>query len=108
MDRIVLKSKIHRIKVTDKNLYYEGSIGIDKELLKEVDIFPGEIVQVINLNTGARFETYVDESPKGVCSLQGGAARLGEVGDELIILSYCIMDSESAQHYTPKIVHWKK
>ncbi len=105
MYRKVLKSKIHRIKVKNKNLNYEGSIEIDEDILKQADILPYEIVQVINLNTGARFETYAIEGEKGDCSLQGGAARLGEIGDELLIFSYELMDSESVEHHTPKIVY---
>jgi aspartate 1-decarboxylase len=93
MLRIVAKSKIQRPRVTDKNLVYEGSIAVDTRLLKLADIAPGEIVQVVNINTGARFETYALKGKPGEVCLNGGAARLGEVGDQLIVISYCLIDS---------------
>ena len=106
MDRIICKSKIHRIRITQKNLEYEGSIEIDNHILKRANILPYEIVQVVNVNTGNRFETYVirGESGSGICGLNGGAARLGEIGDPLLIISYGIMDTQRCETYSPQIV----
>ncbi len=90
MKRCVLKSKIHRIKVTQTELYYEGSITLDSQLLKKADILPYEKVEVLNLSTGSRIETYAIEGKPGsgeVC-LNGPAARTAQVGDEIIVLSY--------------------
>jgi aspartate 1-decarboxylase len=104
MMRIVARSKIQRPRVTDKNLRYEGSIAIDTRLLRLADIAPSEQVQVVNVATGARFETYVIEGGPGDIKLNGGAARLGEVGDELIIIAYALMDStEVARHRIRKV-----
>ena len=99
MLRIVAKSKIQRPRVSDKNLVYEGSIAIDPKLLELADIMVGEMVQVVNVNSGARFETYTIEGKPGEVCLNGGTARLGEVGDPLIIISYCLMDSVEAAGY---------
>lgn len=106
----VCKSKIHRAKVTEANLDYEGSITIDKELMDATDILPNEKVQVLNLNNGARFETYVfvGEENSGTICLNGPAARLGQVGDLLIIISYCHLESEEAKKYQPKVVYVDK
>lgn len=106
MLRMMCKSKIQKATVTETNLEYEGSIAIDKNIMAEADILPYEIVLVINLNTGARFETYAIPAGKnsGVIGLQGGAARLGEVGDKLIIISYEFVEEEKAKVYKPEIV----
>lgn len=104
MLRIVAKSKIQRPRVTGKSLLYEGSIAIDPNLLKLADIAEGEMVQVVNLNSGARFETYAIRGEPREITLNGGAARLGEVGDHVIILSYCLVDSaEVAVHRMRKV-----
>ncbi|MFN3550414.1 MAG: aspartate 1-decarboxylase [Endomicrobiia bacterium] len=89
-----LKSKLQGLVVTDKNLHYAGSIKLDSEFLKKANIKPYEVVLVINLNNAERFETYVIPAKEGskVVSLQGGAARLGEIGDELIIMSFCYLE----------------
>ena len=103
MLREVLKSKIHKAVITKLKLDYEGSIGIDKAILKRTDIVKGERVQVLNFNNGERFETYVIEEDEGsgVIALYGPAARLAEIGDEVSILSYAIMsDEEIAKHRT--------
>ena len=102
----ICKSKIHRVKVTEANLDYEGSITIDVGILKKADILPYEKVQVVNNNNGARFETYVIPGKKGsgVICLNGAAARLGEVGDILIIISYCEMEKKDAAKYKPIVV----
>jgi len=106
----ICKSKIHRATVTDADLNYEGSITIDKELMDAADILPNEKVQVLNLNNGARFETYVlvAEANSGTICLNGPAARLGEVGDLLIIVSYCDLEFEEAKKYQPKVIYVDK
>jgi aspartate 1-decarboxylase len=88
------------------DLYYEGSITIDKDLLEAADILPYEKVQVVNLNTGSRLETYTLEGPagSGMICLNGPAARLGTVGDEVIIITYTTMSDEDAKKHKPKIV----
>lgn len=98
MLRIMCKSKIHRAKITKVDLHYNGSIGIDKILLKRANIYPGEIVQVVNINNGSRFETYAIEEPagSGAIGLYGAAAHLGKIGDLLIILSYGLFEDEKA------------
>ena len=100
------KSKVHRVKVTESNLEYEGSITIDTDILEKADILPYERVQVVNNNNGARFETYVIPGKKGsgIICLNGAAARLGEVGDILIVISYCEMEKEEAVEYKPKVL----
>lgn len=100
------KSKIHRATVTQAELYYEGSLTIDTELLKASGILPYEKVQVVNVNNGERFETYTipGEANSGVICLNGPAARLGTVGDEVIILSYAEFDEADAKAYEPTVV----
>lgn len=99
----VLKSKIHLATVTDKNLYYEGSLSLDVELMKEAGLRPFEAVWVYNINNGARFETYLIEGAKGEVVLNGAAARLGEVGDKIIIVAYAWI-SEEEKNFKTKIV----
>jgi aspartate 1-decarboxylase len=103
----MLKSKIHRAHVTEVNIDYEGSIAIDKRLMEEADILPYEQVQVLNINNGARFETYAIEAEpeSGVISIRGAAARLAAVGDLVIILSYCQLEEEEAHNVAPKLVY---
>ncbi len=106
MYRQMLQSKIHRAVLTDANLDYVGSITIDADLLAAADILPFEKVQVVNNNNGQRFETYVIEGERGtgcIC-LNGAAARLGQPGDILIILSYVQMEEERARKHKPKLV----
>lgn len=106
MFRTLMKSKIHRAIVTEANLKYVGSITIDEELMEIADIFPNEKVQVVNNNNGARLETYVIPGERGsrtIC-LNGAAARLVQVGDEVIIISYGIFTEEAARTYRPKVV----
>lgn len=88
-----LKSKLQNLTVTGKNLNYTGSIALDSDFLEKSNIKPYEVVLVVNLNNAERFETYVIPEKKGsrIVSLQGGAARLGEVGDKLIIMSFCYL-----------------
>ncbi|MDD3806623.1 MAG: aspartate 1-decarboxylase [Candidatus Marinimicrobia bacterium] len=106
MKRTFLKSKIHRAVITDANLNYSGSLALDEELMKAADILEYEWVQVVNINNGQRFETYVikgEAGKKGVC-LNGAAARLGVVGDRIIIMSYCQLDEEEIPAHRPKII----
>ena len=102
----MLKSKIHRATLTGTDLNYEGSITIDRALLDVADMLPGEQVQVLNLNNGQRFITYVIEAPagSGTMLLNGPAARLGAVGDTVIVLSYCAVSEEEARSMRPKVV----
>lgn len=106
MLRIMCKSKIHRVRITKTKVHYEGSIGIDKSLLVKADIYPGEIVQVVNLNNGARFETYAIEEKAGSGSigLYGAAARLGKAGDLIIIFSYGLTEDSKAGNLKMKVV----
>jgi len=105
--RVMLKSKIHRAHVTEANIDYEGSITIDKKLMQEADILPYEQVQVLDINNGARFETYAIEAEpdSGEIGIQGAAARLATVGDTVIILSYCQVKDEEAHNFAPKLVY---
>jgi aspartate 1-decarboxylase len=106
MDRIMLKSKIHRATLTGANLHYEGSIGIDKALMEKADLVPGEQVHVLNINNGSRFITYVIEAEAGTNAmvLNGAAARLAAVGDKVIVVSYCSLPDSEVLGFSPKIV----
>ena len=107
MQRTVLKSKIHRATLTGTDLHYEGSIAIDRRLLEAADILPGEQVQVLNLNNGERLVTYAieAEADSGVMLLNGPAARLGEPGDIVIIITYCGLDESELADFSAKVVH---
>ena len=102
----VLKSKIHRARVTQAELNYVGSITIDEDLMDAANILANEKVQIVNNNNGARFETYVikGERGSGTLCLNGAAARLVQVGDIVIIISYALMDFEEAKKYEPILV----
>ena len=107
MHRIMLKSKIHRAKVTATKLYYEGSITIDVLLLEAANILPGEKVEVLNLNNGSRIETYAIAAKRGcgeVC-LNGPSARYACEGDEVIILAYSIVAEEETKTVKIKVVY---
>lgn len=106
MQRIMKKSKIHTATVTGLELYYEGSITIDQDLLELADMLPGEQVQVLNLNNGARLFTYTisGERGSGIIELNGPAARMAEVGDKVIILSYAHVEDEEARVFKPTII----
>ena len=106
MLRILCKSKIHRATLTDVNLHYEGSITVDERLLAAADIIPNEIVQVVNVNNGNRFETYAirGRAGSGVITLNGAAARLGMPGDKVIIISSCWLSTAQAKKHQPRIV----
>jgi aspartate 1-decarboxylase len=102
----VLKSKIHRTRVTQAELNYVGSITIDEALIEAANIIPNEKVQIVNNNNGARFETYVikGERGSGIVCLNGAAARLAQVGDIIIIMSYAYMEQDEARAYQPLLV----
>ena len=106
MLRWMVKAKVQSATVTDKQLYYEGSIGIDSQIVAAADLLPGEMVLVVNINNGARLETYIIEEPPGsgkIC-LYGPAARLAEVGDVLHMISSCSMTEEEARANQMKVV----
>lgn len=106
MLRTILKSKIHRVKVTEANLYYKGSITIDADLMKAADILEHEKVEVLNVNNGHRLETYAikGKAGSGVICLNGPAARGACVGDLVIIVTYVLVDDKEARALKPKIV----
>jgi aspartate 1-decarboxylase len=103
----MLKGKIHHARVTDANLNYEGSITIDAALMEAADILPYELVHVLDINNGARLETYAiaGERGSGVVCINGAAARLVSKGDELIILSYRTLPEEEARGINPQLVY---
>jgi aspartate 1-decarboxylase len=105
--RTMLKSKIHRARVTDGNIGYEGSITIDKKLMEAADILPYEQVHILNVNNGARFHTYAieGESDGGEIILNGAAARLVARGDIVIILTYHEMEEADCKDYHPRLVY---
>jgi len=107
MQRTMLKSKIHRATVTDCDLHYVGSITIDPELLEAADILPHEQVHVVDVDNGARFETYtiLGERGSGEIKVNGAAARLVHRGDTIIVISYAQYDSADMEHYVPRVVH---
>ncbi len=102
----VLKSKIHRVKVTQADLQYIGSITIDEALMQAANLIENEKVQVVNVNNGERLETYVIKGEKnsGCICLNGPAARKASVGDLVIIMSYASMDFEEAKSFKPKVI----
>jgi aspartate 1-decarboxylase len=104
--RDMLKSKIHRVRVTEVDLDYEGSITIDRTLMDAADILPFEKVDVLNINNGARFTTYAieGEADSGIIGINGAAARLAMKGDLVIIVSYCHVPEEEARTVNPIIV----
>jgi aspartate 1-decarboxylase len=102
----VVKSKIHKVTITEANLYYVGSITIDENLMEAANLIENEKVQVVNLNNGERLETYVikGERGSGIICLNGPAARKGVVGDIVIVISYASMDFEEAKKFKPWII----
>lgn len=106
MRRTLLKSKLHGATLTGTDLHYEGSIALDRELMEAVDVVPSERVQVLNVATGDRFETYVIEAPagSGEVRLNGPAARLGQPGDRLIVASYAQYEEEELEDHRPVVV----
>ena len=107
MLRSMCKSKIHRATVTAAELHYPGSLTIDADLMDAADIVPFERVQVVNINNGARFETYAITGDRGrgeIC-LNGAAARLGQPGDLVIIITYVMMEDAESRGHKPIVVH---
>lgn len=106
MQRILMRSKIHRARITAAELYYEGSLTIDRELMDAADFTDYEKVSVVNVNNGERFETYVIPGERGsrVICLNGAAARKGAVGDEIIIISYGLFTNDEIKDFKPKII----
>lgn len=102
----VLKSKIHRVTVTQADLNYVGSITIDEDLMDAANLIAGEKVQIVDIDNGSRLETYVikGERGSGIISLNGAAARLVCVGDKVIIMSYAQMDFEEAKNFEPWVI----
>jgi aspartate 1-decarboxylase len=105
--RTMLKSKIHRATVTASDLHYVGSITVDPELLEAADILEHEQVAVVDVNNGARFETYTipGERGSGEIKVNGAAARLVHHGDTIIVISYAQYDRTEMEHYEPRVVH---
>ncbi|MFD2115926.1 aspartate 1-decarboxylase [Paenibacillus yanchengensis] len=106
MFRTMMKSKLHRATVTEANLNYVGSITIDEDLMDAANLWENEKVQVVNNNNGARLETYVIVGPRGsgVICLNGAAARLVQSGDQVIIMSYAMMEEKAAKMHVPTVV----
>ena len=106
MWRIMMKSKLHRARVTEANLNYVGSITIDSELMERAGILPNEKVQVVNNNNGARFETFTIAGPagSGIICVNGAAARLVQPGDIVIIIAYGIFNDAEAKTYKPRVL----
>src|SRR5687767_15552868 len=107
MNRTMLKSKIHRATITASDLHYVGSITIDPELLEAADILEHELVHVLDVDNGARFETYTiaGEPGSGEIKINGAAARLVHTGDTVIVVSYASYDERDLESYEPKVVH---
>lgn len=102
----VVKSKIHKVTVTEANLQYVGSISIDEDLMDAANLIEGEKVQVVNINNGERLETYVIKGDRGtgqIC-MNGPAARKAAIGDVIIIISYALLEFETAKTFKPKII----
>jgi aspartate 1-decarboxylase len=107
MQRVMLKSKIHRATLTGSDLHYVGSITIDPDLLGAADILEHEQVHVLDIDNGARFETYTiaGERGSGVMQVNGAAARLVHSGDTIIVVSYASYEESEMEHYRPRVVH---
>ena len=107
MQRILLKSKIHRATVTDAHLHYEGSITIDRDLMELADLIDHEQVQIYDVNNGNRLTTYVipGERGSGIICINGAAAHLVHTGDLVIICSYASFEESEAQTFEPRVVH---
>lgn len=106
----VLKSKIHRVTITEANLHYVGSLTLDADLMTAANMIEGEKVQIVNVNNGERIETYLikGKAGSGVVCLNGPAARRGAVGDLVVIISYAQMDFEAAKQFQPWVVFPKE
>ena len=104
MKRFMCKSKIHRAAVTGKDMDYEGSVSISKDLLTATDILPCEKVHVWNINNGKRFETYAIEGKKGEIRINGSAAHLCDTGDLVIIASFALYDESELNNFKPRVI----
>jgi aspartate 1-decarboxylase len=106
MQRHLMKSKIHRATITSADLHYEGSLTVDQDLLDAADLVTYEEVQIVNVNTGARFSTYVIPGARGsgVVQLNGAAARLGHPGDVVILISYGVYTDAEAERHSPRVI----
>lgn len=106
MQRHLMKSKIHRATITSADLHYEGSFTVDEDLLDAADLVEFEEVQIVNVNNGSRFSTYVIPGPRGsgVMQLNGAAARLGLPGDLVIVISYGLYDEAEADRHHPRVI----
>ena len=106
MLRSMFHSKIHRATLTDTRLDYEGSISVDKALLDAADMLPGEEVHVLNVNNGQRLVTYIIEAPagSGTVMLNGPAARMGQPGDIVVLITYASMTEDEAREFKPRVV----
>jgi len=106
MQRIMMKSKIHRATVTEANVDYMGSITLDPDLMKAADILPNEQVQIADVTNGARLITYAipGEPGSGICGINGAAARLVREGDTVLVISYAHMDDREAREHKPTVV----
>jgi aspartate 1-decarboxylase len=110
MEVEILKSKVHRVVITEANLNYIGSLTLDQDLMDAANLIENEKVQVVNVNNGARIETYLISGKRksGICCLNGPAARYGAVGDIVIVISYARMDIEEARKFKPSVVFPKE
>lgn len=110
MEIEILKSKVHRVSITEANLNYVGSLTLDEDLMDAANVIENEKIQIVNVNNGARIETYLIKGKRGsgVCCLNGPAARHGAVGDIIIIISYAHMDFEKAKTFKPQIIFPKE
>ena len=106
MQRHLMKSKIHRATITSADLHYEGSLTVDQDLLDAADLLSYEEIQVVNVNNGARFTTYVIPGARGsgVVQLNGAAARLGLPGDVVILIAYGVIEDAEAQRFVPRVI----
>jgi aspartate 1-decarboxylase len=110
MEVEILKSKVHRVVITEANLNYIGSLTLDEDLMDAANLIENEKVQVVNVNNGARIETYLISGKRksGICCLNGPAARYGAVGDIVIVISYARMDIGEARKFKPSVVFPKE
>ena len=106
----ILKSKVHRVVITEANLNYVGSLTLDESLMDAASMIEYEKIQVVNVNNGSRIETYLikGERGSGICCLNGPAARQGAVGDVVIVISYASMDFEAAKKFSPAVIFPKE
>jgi aspartate 1-decarboxylase len=105
MRRRMMKSKIHRARITDAHLDYVGSVSLDPHLMELADILVGEQVQILDIDNGARFETYAIEGQPGEVCLNGAAARLVHPGDKVIVITYADYEAAEVELYQPRVVH---